>query len=246
MIQSLSDAAADGWPGLTLEQPVEEGNRNEVWRGELDGVAVAVRRSRRAPSSLDWELELLTELGHRGFQVPLPVPSAAGALSHEGVVVQQWIDGRPPSTDSDWRAVADELQRLHRDGPNVRQRPGCVTATELTRTARSVDADMSVLPNDVAARVLAVFESMGDVPTSLIHGDPAPSNIRMTPSGVALLDWDESRVDLSWHDLSNLGVVVLDANAQQRAENLSNAWEAANAWTVEPEYARSRLADLSW
>jgi len=57
---------------------------------------------------------------------------------------------------------------------------------------------------------------------------------------VWLLDWDESRVDVTWHDLSNLGVQVLDDHEHARAQVLSHAWEAVNAWTAEPEYARHR------
>ena len=70
-------------------------------------------------------------------------------------------------------------------------------------------------------------------------------NIRIDEDGgVGFLDWDESRVDLVWHDLSNLGVQVLDDDEHVRAERLSNCWEAANAWTAEPNYARTRLANL--
>ena len=57
-------------------------------------------------------------------------------------------------------------------------------------------------------------------------------------------DWDESRVDVVWHDLSNLGVQVLDDARHVAALRLSDAWEAANAWLLEPDYARRRLARL--
>ena len=51
-------------------------------------------------------------------------------------------------------------------------------------------------------------------------------------------------VDVTWHDLSNLGVPVLANGEHQRALALSDAWEAANAWTAEPGYASKRLAQL--
>lgn len=236
----------EAWSGLKLEHRIEEGNRNEVWRAQLDGEPVAVRRTRRPAPSLEWELDLIVELDRRGFHVPVPVPTDTGERSHNGVVVQRWLEGRPPSTDDDWRAVAAELRRLHVAFAARAQRPGCMTTPELTRFAHSVDADIGALPDAVAELVLRIFASFGDVPTSLIHGDPTASNIRITGSGtVALLDWDESRVDLQWHDLSNLGVSVLDGASHVRANLLSDAWEAANAWVVEPEYARSRLANLS-
>jgi len=63
--------------------------------------------------------------------------------------------------------------------------------------------------------------------------------------GDRVLDWDESRVDITAHDLSPLGVQVLDDAEQTAATQLSHAWEAANGWTAEPDYARRRLAELN-
>ena len=77
-----------------------------------------------------------------------------------------------------------------------------------------------------------------------MHGDPAGSNVRIADGLVWLLDWNESRVDLVWHDLSNLGVAVLDPIAHAQAQRLSDAWEAINAWQVEPGYACMRLQRL--
>ena len=89
------------------------------------------------------------------------------------------------------------------------------------------------------------FAAVADGPVSVIHGDPGAANIRIDGNGrVGLLDWDESRVDITWHDLSNLGVQVLDDRTQRRAERLSHAWEAANGWTTEPGYAQRRLRAL--
>jgi Ser/Thr protein kinase RdoA (MazF antagonist) len=233
------------WSGLHLVRPAVGGHRNEVWFGLQNGEPVSVRRSRRSVASLNWELELLHTLTDRGFCVPTAVASDSGALSHEGIVVQEWIDGHEPATDAEWKSVADELVRLHESCSDVEQRPGCVTVTELTLTSRSVDADMAALPIDAAACILQIFEHCRDIPVSLIHGDPGPSNVRITDDGrVAFLDWDESRHDLVWHDLSNLGVQVLEEADHMRASQLSDAWEAANAWVTEPDYAQGRYAAL--
>ena len=232
------------WSGLQLIERIADGNRNEVWRGELDGASVAVRRSRRSAASLRWELNLIEHLDRRGFVVPNVITTDAGASSHESVVVQRWIEGRPPSSEAEWRRVADHLQQLHQLAPNYPQRPECCTVLELHSGRRSVDADLDALPVAIAQQLLDVFAEFADAPISLIHGDLNPSNIRLGENYVALLDWDESRVDISWHDLSNLGCTVLDAETHARAERLSNAWEAVNAWIEEPEYARRRLAKL--
>lgn len=234
------------WPGLRLIEAAAGGHRGKVWRGERDGRPVAVRRSRRPPASLAWELDLLDDLGRAGFQVPAVVPAADGQRSVGGVVVQRWLEGREPTTDDDWRTVAAELQRLHRATAGRAQRPGCCAVTELGAVRRSVDADLDRLPPEVVAPVLGVFDGVPSrVPVAAIHGDPGPANIRITDEGrVGLLDWDESRVDLVWHDLSNLGVQVLDDADHAAAMRLSDAWEAVNAWLVEPAYARRRLARL--
>lgn len=97
-------------------------------------------------------------------------------------------------------------------------------------------------PSEVVDRLLEVFAEHADVPLAVVHGDRRPGNIRIGPDGsVGLLDWDESRVDLTWHDLSNLGIQVLAHEEHRRARRLSNAWEAANGWGLEPDYARHRL-----
>lgn len=234
-----------GWSGLQLLEPVQEGNRNEVWRARLGGADVAVRKSRRSEPSLVWELDLLDDLERAGFSVPTSIRCDDGRRFADGVVVQVWLDGRPPSSDADWRAVADDLQRLHANTGGYRQRPGRVTGRELADARRSVDADLDAVPAGVAGLVAEVFGRFGDVPTAVVHGDPGPSNIRIAADGrVGLLDWDEARVDLTWHDLSNLGIQILDDREHRRAQDLSNAWEAVNAWTAEPDYAMDRLRQL--
>ncbi len=240
----LDKADLSPWGELRLVERIAEGNRNEVWRAELDGRAVAVRRSRRSPASLHWELDLIERLDAAGFLVASIEPTATGQRSVDGVVVQRWLDGHPPSTEADWVLVAATLHRLHALRPLPEQRPGCVSVADLRRDSRSVDADMSALPDDVCAELLDVFRQYASTPTCLIHGDPNPSNIRISDGVVSLLDFDESRIDIADHDLSELGTSVLDGDRQRAATRLSNAWETANAWVAEPDYARQRLEAL--
>jgi Ser/Thr protein kinase RdoA (MazF antagonist) len=234
-----------GWSGVRLGGRLEGGHRNEVWSGWLDGERVVARVSRRNEASLVWELELLRDLGEAGFLVPTPVVTDVGGLSRDGVVVQRWIDGREPHCVDDWALIAAELRRLHRHCADRPQRPGCCSILELEPSSISVDADMSVLPPDVLTDVLAAFAAFVGSQVTVIHGDPAPSNLRICADGqVGLLDWDESRVDVSGLDLANLGVRVLSDDEHERVLIAADAWETANAWQAEPDYARRRLADL--
>ncbi len=233
------------WRSLELHERVVEGNRNEVWRATFDGDDVAVRRSRRSAASLEWELDLIAHLDQQDFIVPTVIESADGRRHVDGVVVQRWLSGDPPSSTPDWVSVSETLQRLHQSTKDYPQRPGACAVAELERSGSSLDADMSALPDDVAADVLGVFAEVAGMPLSVIHGDPMAGNIRIgDDGGVGLLDFDESRVDVAAHDLSNLGVQVLDDVGHARALNLSDAWETANGWVAEPAYARRRLAAL--
>ncbi|MEM8923787.1 MAG: phosphotransferase [Actinomycetota bacterium] len=234
------------WRHLTLVAPVAGGHRNEVWEGGIGATRVAVRRSRRSGGSLAWELDLIEHLAAEGFRVPVVVPTDDGRRSAGDVVVQRWLDGPPPASPADWHRVGRELQRLHDATRGYRQRPGCCTVGELSDVRRSVDADLDAVPFDVEKRVTAVFAAVADAPVAVVHGDTHAGNLRMADDGaVGLLDWDESRLDVTWHDLSSLpGVDLLPVEARERAERLSHAWEAVNAWTTEPHYARRRLAHL--
>ncbi len=246
----LTAADVAPWPGVELVEPVEGGHRNEVWRGSLEGEdgaseTVAVRISRRSAASLQWELELIGYLSGHNFIVPATVPTAEGHAASDGVVVQRWLEGSAPESDDDWQLVAAELQRLHRVTALYGQRPGCCVVHQLPLARQSVDADLDRMPPEVVDVLTPIFRSFRIAETAVVHGDPWAPNIRIMNDGrVGLLDWDESRVDVTWHDLSNLGVPVLPPQAHARAEQLSHAWEAANGWLAEPAYAVARLAEL--
>jgi hypothetical protein len=77
-----------------------------------------------------------------------------------------------------------------------------------------------------------------------VHGDPGPSNIRITSHGAGLLDWDEARRDYCDLDLADLPASELPRTRLEAARAATTAWEAANGWTIEPSYARQQLAQL--
>jgi hypothetical protein len=73
--------------------------------------------------------------------------------------------------------------------------------------------------------------------------DPNPRNIRMTADRVAMIDWDESHVDVPDLDLVlPHDAAGLDEDAYDIAAQASAAWEAAVCW--DDEYAIERLAQV--
>ena len=67
----------------------------------------------------------------------------------------------------------------------------------------------------------------------------------MTANRVALIDWDESHVDVDVPDLDLVlphNAAGLDDGAHDIAAQASAAWEAADCW--DDEYAIKRLAEV--
>lgn len=208
----------------------------------LDGETVVVRRSRRSPDALDWELDLLEFLARHDFVVPTARPTTSGRRHVDGMVVTRWIDGRAPTGEDDWNAVADQLDRLHRLTAGWAQRPGFRSARQLLTEPRGGDVDLSSMPRSAVQRVRAAWASLPDVADVVVHGDPGPGNIRIGDDGrIGLLDWDEARVDSAWFDLADLPIRRLPPDSVTVAAAAAHAWEAANGWNIEPNYARWRL-----
>ncbi len=59
------------------------------------------------------ELDLLEHLHDHSIGVPLPVPSDDGRRHVGDVLIQQFIDGRPPRDGTDWRRVVEVLTAVH-------------------------------------------------------------------------------------------------------------------------------------
>lgn len=182
-----------------------------------------VRCTRPPADALEWERDLLAHLEREGF-------------------LTGGVDGRPPSSEDDWHAVADELGRLHTSTLGWPQRPGCCCARQLLTRVRGGDVDLVEMPSGAVTLMRAAWAELPDGPDAVVHGDPGPRNVRLTVDGrVALLGWDDARVDCPWFDLADLPVRRLRSADAAVAGAASHAWEAAHAWSREPNYARWRL-----
>jgi Ser/Thr protein kinase RdoA (MazF antagonist) len=231
------------WSRVTVVGRLGGGHRTEVYELRRRGVRLVARAVRRDAASLDWELDLMEFLSANGFAVPATVRADDGRRHVDGVVVQTWLPGRAP-TSYDWPAVAKELARLHTLTAGRPQRPGFASTRDLLTADRGGDVDLTAMPADAVAACRAAWSELSG-PLTVVHGDPGEANVRVTDEGIGFLDWDEARVDHPDLDLADLPGPVLPHDRNRRARAAVDAWEAAAGWTLEPAYARRRLAELT-
>jgi len=224
-------------------EPLAGGVANEVWSVRVHGRLAVGRLGARSDADLAWETGLLQHLGRAGLAVPMPIPTTDGRLFADGLVVMTYVEGGPPETAADWRRVADTLRRLHRLTQGWPQRPGWRGSTDLLHAAAGTKIDLAAMPPEGVARCRAAWARLVGRRTCVAHGDPNPGNIRITADRVALIDWDESHVDVPDLDLVlPHNAAGLDGAAHDIAAQASAAWQAAVCW--DDDYAIRRLAEV--
>src|SRR3954471_19009887 len=228
-------------------EPLTGGVANDVWRVRVNGHLAVGRLGARSDADLTWETELLQHLDREGLTVPLPIPTMDGRRFADGLVVMTYMDGGPPETEGDWRRVAETLRQLHRLTQGWPQRPGWRSSTDLVHAETGTKIDLGAMPPEGVVRCRAAWARLTGRERCVVHGDPTAGNIRMTADRVALIYWDESRVDVPDldlvlpHNAAGLGDDAYDIAAQGRA-----AWEAAVCWdpTGTDQFAVERLAEV--
>jgi Ser/Thr protein kinase RdoA (MazF antagonist) len=221
--------------------PLAGGVANQVWTVRVGGQLAVGRLGTRSDADLAWETDLLRHLDRAGLSVPVPIATTDGRLFADGLVVMSYVEGGPPESEADWRRVAEMLRRLHRLTRGWPQRPGWRSSTDLLDAEVGTKVDLGAMPPEGVARCRAAWARLTGRRTCVVHGDPNPGNIRVTADRVALIDWDESHVDVGDldlvlpHNAADLEDDVYDVAAQASA-----AWEAAVCW--DDEHARERLA----
>jgi Ser/Thr protein kinase RdoA (MazF antagonist) len=239
-----------GWEALehwgddvTRLEPLTGGVANDVWSVRIDGRLAVARLGKRSDADLAWETKLLQHLERQGLTVPAPIPTRNGLLFVDGLVVMQYLEGGPPRTEDDWRRVAETLRKVHRLTQGWPQRPGWHSSTDLLQAETGTRIDLTAMPAEGVARCRAAWSRLAGRPTSVVHGDPNPRNIRITAGRVALIDWDESHVDVPDLDLAlPHNAAALEDAAYDIAAQASAAWEAAVCW--DDDYSKRRLAEV--
>ena len=244
-MSSVGWEALEEWGGdaVRLER-LTEGVANDVWTVRVDGRLAVGRLGTRSDADLAWETELLQHLDREGLTVPLAIPTTDGRLFVDGLVVMTYVEGGPPETEGDWRRVAETLRQVHRVTQDWPQRPGWRSSTDLLHAETGTKVDLGAMPAEGVARCRAAWARLAGRRTCVVHGDADNlGNIRMTPERVAMIDWDESHVDVADLDLAlPHNAADLDVAAYDVAAQASAAWEAAVCW--DDDYAVRRLAEV--
>jgi len=239
-----------GWEALELWgddvvrlEPLTGGMANSVWSVRVDGRLAVARLGTRTDADLMWETELMRHLDRNGLTVPVPIATSDGRPFADGLVVMTYVEGGPPTTDADWRRAANMLRQLHRLTRGWPQRPGWRSSTDLLLTETGTKIDLGRMPAEAVTRCRAAWARLAGRETCVVHGDTNPGNIRVTADRVAMIDWDESHVDVADLDLVlPLNAADLDDGAYDAAAQASAAWEAAVCW--KDDYAVMRLAQV--
>jgi aminoglycoside phosphotransferase (APT) family kinase protein len=87
---------------------------------------------------------------------------------------------------------------------------------------------------------------VGNLTTTVVHGDPRPANVRIVQGRAVLLGWSRARVDAPVFDLVTLprDVSGIDHELWEPSRRAHAAWEAARGWVSEPTRARRLLDQL--
>jgi len=224
-------------------QKLAGGVANDVWSVRVRGHLAVGRLGTRSDADLAWETGLLQHLDREGLSVPVPIPTTDGRLFSDGLVVMTYVEGGPPETEADWRRVADTLRRLHQITQGWPQRPGWRSSIDLLHADAGTRINLGAMPAEGVARCRAAWARLAGRRTCVVHGDHNPRNILMTAKRVALIDWDESHVDVPDLDLVlPHNAAGLDEAAHDIAAQASAAWEAAVCW--DDSFSITRLAEV--
>lgn len=239
-------ARLSAWDDCQVLGSLRGGYRNIVLLVDREGKKCVAKASRRSLEAIAW-LGPVQEMARRaGFVVPHFLPSRSGELLVDGVTLGTWIEGSPPSA-ADLAPLGELIRRFHSLTNSWYQRPGFASTLELVNLERGGDVDLSLMPAGLVEVCRSVWLALEGEPVSAVHGDVNPANLLVTPEGrLALVDWDEARVDVSTLDAVAVARAI-DGRAvlpEDRALKAFLAWEVAASWLVEPDYARRVLRDL--
>ncbi len=225
----------------SISAPLTEmhgGHRARVFRTTGLERDLVFKTTTRSEAALGWLSQAYDLAESAGLVVPRLLPSAAGFLTEAGWTCEPFLDGDqlPPSQLGE---LETPIRRMQRAASGMPQRPSFQSARALIYSDKGGDIDLTQMPAALSAKCRTAFADLDATPETLVHGDLNASNVmRLNDGQLALIDWDEARLD---HPVFDLGQFSSSDPTRQRA---LLAWEIACCWTREPDRARRLAAKL--
>lgn len=221
--------------------PLQGGYRNAALLVMREGAYFVAKTTARSEAQVTWLLAVYQRAKAAGLTTPELIPSDGGTLVANGMALETFIPGHHP-TALPHHTLADKLSHFHTLCQELPQRPGFASAADLLQQMQGGDIDLTLLPGALVHCCRRAWLHLQHQPTTVIHGDLNPGNIIVTPDNrLALIDWDEARVDSLMFDTIALQSAelrnVLDYQAQL-------AFEIVSSWQREPEYAQTLIPRL--
>lgn len=211
------------------------GHRNIAYRTLGLTPNLVFKQTRRSEASLRWLVPVHNAARSAGFVVPQLIEGIRGNIMEAGWTCEPYFDAKP-FAPHDLPLIKSRITSLHRLTRNFAQRPGFVSAADLSLTNAGGDIDLAKMPSKLACRCMKAWEDLKGADQAAIHGDLTPSNLLWQDDGKpVLLDWDEARVDASLFD--HIQLTERDKR-DAGALRASLAWEICCSWRIEPAHAR--------
>jgi hypothetical protein len=196
------------------------------------------KTTRRTPDAIQWLLPVLSAAEQSGFVVPRLVKSISGRYVEDGWTCEPLIHGKA-FQPADLSLIKPHILDFHKATKNIPQRPGFRSSSDLLHCMSGGDIDLTNMPADIVAKCRDAWSHTAGRLTCVVHGDLNPNNLIMTgDKTIALIDWDECRVDAELFDRAALNLDSFDRVGKIAAL----AWEVACCWHTEPIHAKDVAA----
>lgn len=221
--------------------PLFGGHRNRAFRTlGLDNDLV-FKTTRRDAAAIEWLAPVFSLAEENGFIVPYFLKSRTGRYIEQGWTCEPFIHGET-FFHEDMSSIGLQLSLFQKATKNIPQRPGFLSARDLVDRDLGGDVDLRDMPSKIVALCREAWSQIGRCPMCVVHGDLSPNNLIWTKGGrVAVLDWDECRVDAALFDTHQISLSC----SNKMIEMAVVAWEVACSWNLEPEYALKAAGKLT-
>jgi Ser/Thr protein kinase RdoA (MazF antagonist) len=224
------------WGEYKVLAPLEGGFRNTAFLVEAHNTKRVAKTTRRSEAAMRWLQPVHAAAQQAGFVTPDLIASTNGKLVVNGVTLETFIEGHAPTSQA-LLEMQPSIETFHDLTRGFPQRPGFASSIELLHETSGGDVDLNAMPNELVTLCREHWRERASNAQSVVHGDLNANNILITNDGqYGLVDWDETRVDISDFDtqaLMRTSGTALDS----RSTTWLDAWEVAVCWQVEPAYA---------